>query len=153
MENIKLEITGVKHTKEITMKKINDPSRVGDMAEHYAITYLWDKDYQVFKNCGSTGPIDMVAIDKEGNVKLIDVKSYKDGSFDLNIQLKKSEVSQGLKNILDRVLLPYQFDSQEMRNKNVETIKITAEVIDDGADPVLIFKKETNGLPQKQISR
>ena len=30
-----------------------------------------------------------------------------------------------------------------MRNKNVETIKITAEVIDDGADPVLIFKKET----------
>ena len=61
--------------------------------------------------------------------------------------------ARGLKNILDRVLLPYQFDSQEMRNKNVETIKITAEVIDDGADPVLIFKKETNGLPQKQISR
>ena len=52
----------------------------------------------------------------------------------------------GLKNILDRVLLPYQFDSQEMRNKNVETIKITAEVIDDGADPVLIFKKEIYNL-------
>tara|TARA_E500000331_G_scaffold349514_1_gene392823 strand:- start:682 stop:1059 length:378 start_codon:yes stop_codon:yes gene_type:complete len=89
MENIKLEITGVEHTKEITMKKINDPSRVGDMAEHYAITYLWDKDYQVFKNCGSTGPIDMVAIDKEGNVKLIDVKSYKDGRLSSRSKTQK----------------------------------------------------------------
>ena len=61
--------------------------------------------------------------------------------------------ARGLKNILDRVLLPYQFDAQEMRNKNVETIKITSDVIDKRADPVLIFKKETNGLPQKQLSK
>ena len=47
--------------------------------------------------------------------------------------------ARGLKNILDRVLLPYQFDAQEMRNKNVATIKITKEVIDSGDDPILTF--------------
>ena len=61
--------------------------------------------------------------------------------------------ARGLKNILDRALLPYQFDAREMKNKNVETIKITSEVIDKGADPVLIFKKETNGLSQRQLSK
>ena len=61
----------MKHTKQ-------DPSRVGDLAEHYAITWLWDNGYQVFENCGCTGPIDLIAMDEEGNIKKIDVKSYKD---------------------------------------------------------------------------
>ena len=61
--------------------------------------------------------------------------------------------ARGLKNILDKVLLPYQFDAREMKNKNVETIKITSDVIEKSADPTLIFKKEADGLPQKQISR
>ena len=56
--------------------------------------------------------------------------------------------ARGLKNILDRVLLPYQFDAQEMRNKNVATIKITEAVINSGDDPILTFQynrcKETN---------
>ena len=56
---------------------MRDRNRVGDMGEHYAITWLWDNDYQVFKNCGCTGPIDLVAISPEGEIKLIDVKSYK----------------------------------------------------------------------------
>ena len=60
--------------------------------------------------------------------------------------------ARGLKNILDRVLLPFQFDAREMKNKNVETINITKEVIDSGADPELIFKKNTNGPIQKQLS-
>jgi ATP-dependent Clp protease ATP-binding subunit ClpX len=60
--------------------------------------------------------------------------------------------ARGLKNILDRVLLPYQFDAREMKNKNVETIKITADVVDNGADPILIFKKETNGRISKKQS-
>ena len=47
--------------------------------------------------------------------------------------------ARGLKNILDRVLLPYQFDAQEMRNKNVATIKITEAVINSGDDPILTF--------------
>jgi Holliday junction resolvase-like predicted endonuclease len=61
------------------MKTKHDPSRIGDLAEHYAVTWLWDKGYHVFKNCGCTGPVDIIALDPQGQIKLIDVKSYKDG--------------------------------------------------------------------------
>jgi Holliday junction resolvase len=74
---------------EKTGQKPTSPSRIGDLAEHYAITYLWDKGYHVFKNCGCTGPIDIIAIDPEGNVKLIDVKSYKDGRLSSRTTLQK----------------------------------------------------------------
>jgi Holliday junction resolvase-like predicted endonuclease len=57
-------------------KPKHDPSRIGDLAEHYAITWLWDNGYHVFKNCGCTGPIDIIALDPKGKVILIDVKSY-----------------------------------------------------------------------------
>jgi ATP-dependent Clp protease ATP-binding subunit ClpX len=50
--------------------------------------------------------------------------------------------ARGLKNILDAVLLPYQFDAYEMRAKGVIKIEITEEYIDKGADPVLIFKNK-----------
>lgn len=49
-------------------------SRAGDMAEFYAVTWLWDQGYEVFLNPGSTGVIDMIAW-KDGEIKLIDVKS------------------------------------------------------------------------------
>ena len=48
----------------------HDPSRVGDLAEHYAITWLWDNGYHVFKNCGCTGPVDIVAMSPEGEITL-----------------------------------------------------------------------------------
>ena len=35
-------------------------SRKGDMAEFYAVTWLWDNGYEVFKNCGCTGLADLV---------------------------------------------------------------------------------------------
>ncbi len=59
------------------MKRINEksPSRKGDMAEYYAVTWLWDNGYEVFKNCGCDGFIDLVVRDPKGNIKLIDVKS------------------------------------------------------------------------------
>ena len=47
------------------MKTDHDSSRLGDIAEHYAITYLWDQGYNVFKNSGCTGPVDLIAIDKK----------------------------------------------------------------------------------------
>jgi hypothetical protein len=37
-----------------------------------------------------------------------------------------------------------------MKAKGVETIKITEDVVDKGADPVLVFRK-TNGISKKQI--
>lgn len=49
-------------------------SRLGDIAEFYAVTWLWDQGYEVFINPGSTGPIDMVAY-KDGKCILIDVKT------------------------------------------------------------------------------
>ena len=58
--------------------------------------------------------------------------------------------ARGLKNILDRVLLPFQFDAHEMKNKGVITIKITSDVVDNDADPVLLFKKIDENISKKQ---
>ena len=58
--------------------------------------------------------------------------------------------ARGLKNVVDTVVLPYQFDAEEMRNKGVSKIQITNAVVDNGADPVLVFKK-ANGISKKQI--
>jgi ATP-dependent Clp protease ATP-binding subunit ClpX len=58
--------------------------------------------------------------------------------------------ARGLKNVVDTVVLPYQFDAEEMRNKGVTKIQITDEVIDKGADPVLVFKK-INGTGKQKI--
>mgnify|MGYP001326526396 FL=1 len=49
--------------------------------------------------------------------------------------------ARGLKNIVDSVVMPYQFDANEMRNRGVHKIQITGAVVDKGADPVLLFKK------------
>ena len=73
------------------MKPKHDSSRIGDLAEHYAVTWLWDNGYHVFKNCGCTGPIDIVALDPKGNVTLIDVKSYKDGRLASKTPLQKPQ--------------------------------------------------------------
>jgi ATP-dependent Clp protease ATP-binding subunit ClpX len=58
--------------------------------------------------------------------------------------------ARGLKNIMDNILLPFQFDAVEMKNRGVETIKITEEVVDNVADPVLVFKK-AHAISKKQI--
>ena len=58
----------------MTHIKPNDDSRKGDLAEYYAVTWLWDNGYEVFRNTGCTGPIDMVAI-KNGETTFIDVKT------------------------------------------------------------------------------
>ena len=49
-------------------------SRKGDMAEYYAVTWLWDQGYEVFKNCGCSGSIDLIAR-KDEVTALIDVKT------------------------------------------------------------------------------
>jgi len=66
------------------MKRIREktPSRKGDLAEYYAVTWLWDKGYEVFKNCGCTGLIDLIARDKEGNLIFIDVKTARRNNGD-----------------------------------------------------------------------
>ena len=81
----------------------------------------------------------------------IDIEFTKEAR--LSIAKKAKELgtnARGLKNIVDTVVLPYQFDAEEMRNKGVSKIQITNEVVDTGADPVLVFKK-ANGISKKQI--
>lgn len=58
-------MTHINHTQD---------NRKGDMAEFYAVTWLWDNGYEVFKNCGCTGPVDLIAT-KDGKTTLIDVKT------------------------------------------------------------------------------
>lgn len=64
---------------EETGQKLIDASnnRKGDLAEYYAVTWLWDQGYEVFKNAGCSGPIDLIAyhIETEETI-LIDVKTF-----------------------------------------------------------------------------
>jgi ATP-dependent Clp protease ATP-binding subunit ClpX len=52
--------------------------------------------------------------------------------------------ARGLRNILDTILLPFQFDAQEMSARGVVSVEITEDVVDKGADPVLVFKNESS---------
>jgi Holliday junction resolvase-like predicted endonuclease len=55
--------------------KEKSSSRKGDLAEYYAVTWLWDNGYEVFRNCGCDGFIDLVVRDPKGMVQLVDVKT------------------------------------------------------------------------------
>ena len=57
--------------------------------------------------------------------------------------------ARGLKNVVDSTVLAYQFDAAEMRRNGVNKIQITGDVVDKGADPVLLFKK--NDSKKQQI--
>tara|TARA_E500000081_G_C6121242_1_gene348074 strand:- start:306 stop:1493 length:1188 start_codon:yes stop_codon:yes gene_type:complete len=73
----------------------------------------------------------------------IDIEFNKDAK--LAIAKKAMELgtnARGLKNIVDSIVLPYQFDAAEMRDNGVNKIQITGDVVDKGADPVLLFKKQ-----------
>ena len=50
--------------------------------------------------------------------------------------------ARGLKNILDSLLLPFEFDAQEMSARGVTGIEITEQTVDKGTDPKLIFKND-----------
>ena len=57
------------------MKHTESPNRKGDLAEYYAVTWLWDNGYEVFQNSGCDGPVDIIAMDSKGEMILIDVKT------------------------------------------------------------------------------
>jgi len=85
------------------------------------------------------------------NLDEIQLKFTKDAKLTIAKKAKTLGTNaRGLKNILDKVLLPFQFDAHEMKNKGVETIEITGDVVDKGADPVLLFKKQNGTISKKQ---
>ena len=53
---------------------ITDPNRKGDINEYKATVWLLEQGYEVYKNVGCTGEVDLVAI-KDGEISRIDVKS------------------------------------------------------------------------------
>ena len=72
----------------------------------------------------------------------IEIEFTKDAKISIAKKAKALGTNaRGLKNIVDSVVLPYQFDATEMRTRGVHKIQITNEVVDKGADPVLLFKK------------
>jgi len=95
--------------------EITDVNRKGDLAEYYAITWLWDKGFEVFKNCGCTGIVDLIAVDKNFNTKFIDVKTFiKDTRWNgtwttVSSQRTAEQIEQGIQ------LLGYNPESRKLR--------------------------------------
>jgi len=70
---------------------------MGDIAEHYAITWLWDEGFEVFSNSGGSGAIDIVAI-KDGEVYLFDVKTltFHRGIYMIKTSRTKQQIEMGV---------------------------------------------------------
>jgi len=78
------------------VKHINNPNRKGDFAEYYAVTWLWDNGYEVFKNTGCTGLVDMIAM-KDGISTFIDVKTMtKDKGTDYRGKISRTDEQKKL---------------------------------------------------------
>tara|TARA_R110000823_G_C15550517_1_gene459263 strand:+ start:101 stop:442 length:342 start_codon:yes stop_codon:yes gene_type:complete len=102
-------------------------SRKGDIAEHYAVSWLWEQGYEVFKNCGATGVIDIVAVTKENKTILIDVKTiheYSNGHSTIKKTRTPKQIELGV------VLLGYLPETNECRwikhhdKSNVEQLQL-----------------------------
>lgn len=59
--------------------------------------------------------------------------------------------ARGLKNIMEQVLLNYQFEASSLRDSGLETITITKDSIVGNGDPILIYnnKEKENGQKTK----
>jgi ATP-dependent Clp protease ATP-binding subunit ClpX len=112
---------------------------VNKLTEEQLVKILTEPKNAIIKQMQYLFKLDDIAIDFTKEAKISIAKKAKELGTN----------ARGLKNIMDDILLPYQFDSVEMKAKGVETIKITEAVVDKGADPVLLFKKD-NGLSKKQ---
>jgi hypothetical protein len=87
----------------------NDPNLQGDIAEYYAVTWLWDNGYHVFKNAGCTGPIDIIAM-KDGKFTLIDVKTVRNN-------VRAASNRSPLQKELGVVLLDFNADTRQLHFK------------------------------------
>jgi Holliday junction resolvase-like predicted endonuclease len=89
------------------------PHRKGDMAEYYAVTWLWDNGYEVFPNAGCSGPIDIIAF-KDGEITLIDVKTERKDWRWPNAAYQPKIRTQEQKNI-GVVFLAFNPDTRKLR--------------------------------------
>lgn len=103
-------------------------NRKGDLAEFYAVTWLWDNGYEAFLNAGCTGPIDIIAY-KDGEVIFIDVKTS---------QLDRRKDKQTCKQVLTKqqremgvVILLFNPETRKLRwvnHKNTEDKQLGLEL-------------------------
>ena len=114
-------------------------THVNKLSEEQLVKILTEPKNAIIKQMQYLFNLDDIKIDFTKEAKISIAKKAKELGTN----------ARGLKNIMDNILLPFQFDAVEMRAKGVETIKITEDVVDKGADPVLVFKK-TNGISKKQ---
>ena len=105
MVNTKLGGIGVRHINE------HSSSRKGDLAEFYAVTWLWDNGYEVFKNCGCDGPVDLIAT-KDGETTMIDIKTRSNGGS--NSSTRRSDLQKEM----NVQILLYLSDTRELRFVN-----------------------------------
>ena len=107
-------------------------THVDNLSETQLVQILTEPKNSIIKQMQYLFQLDNIKLDFDKDAKLSIAKKAK--ALGTN--------ARGLKNIIDKVLLPYQFDAQEMKGKGVETIKIIGPTVTSGADPVLIFKKD-----------
>jgi len=77
---------------------------------------------------------------------LDNIKLEFDNDSMLSIASKAKELetnARGLKNIIEKVLLPYQFDAVDLVERGLRTIRITKDTI-DGKSATMIFDKNKN---------
>jgi ATP-dependent Clp protease ATP-binding subunit ClpX len=80
----------------------------------------------------------------------IELEFTKSAKYAIAKQAKALETNaRGLKNVLDKTLLPFEFDAQEMSEKGVLKIIIDENCVDNGADPKLVFKNDINTKTNK----
>ena len=92
-----------------------DSNRKGDLAEYYAVTWLWDEGYEVFKNAGCSGPIDLIAYHLETQeTLLIDVKTFF-AHPESGIYNRASEGRSQLQKELGVVLLAFDPSTRKLR--------------------------------------
>jgi ATP-dependent Clp protease ATP-binding subunit ClpX len=115
-------------------------THVESLSEIQLVQILTEPKNAIIKQMQYLFSLDNIKIDFDKDAKLSIAKKAK--ALGTN--------ARGLKNIIDKVLLPFQFDAHEMKNKGVDAIKITGDVVDKGADPVLLFKKANGTISKKQ---
>lgn len=60
--------------------------------------------------------------------------------------------ARGLKNILEKTLLPYQFDAMNLFERGLKTIRISKDTVEKNKPAVMIFDKKKNEQQQTQQS-
>ncbi len=106
-------------------------TNVEHLSEPQLVQILTEPKNSILKQVSYLFGLDSIHIDFDKSAKLAIAKKAK--ALGTN--------ARGLKSIVDKLLLPYQFDAAEMKNRGVEQIKITGDVVDKNQDPVLVFKK------------